>query len=221
AILRAELGQGPHRILDCACGIGTQTIGLALLGHDLTATDLSPKAAARARAEAQKMGLTGIHFDTLDFFSLGQQFSAEFDAVLACDNALPHLLSEDDIHQAASNFRRCLKPEGMMLISTRDYDKVLREHPSGTLPGRIVEGGHQRIVFQLWDWTGDSTYKVEIFLLTEDQGEWEVKSMQTTYRAWRRAELNRSIGEAGFRDLRWLDPEETGFFQPILIAKCD
>ncbi|HJS28846.1 MAG TPA: hypothetical protein VJ768_04460, partial [Anaerolineales bacterium] len=47
AILRAELGQGPHRILDCACGIGTQTIGLALLGHDLTATDLSPKAAAR------------------------------------------------------------------------------------------------------------------------------------------------------------------------------
>ena len=29
------------RILDCACGIGTQTIGLALLGYSVTASDIS------------------------------------------------------------------------------------------------------------------------------------------------------------------------------------
>ncbi|MEU4738779.1 class I SAM-dependent methyltransferase, partial [Streptomyces fradiae] len=46
------LGPGPHDVLDCACGIGTQALGLAALGHRVTGTDLSPVAAARAAREA-------------------------------------------------------------------------------------------------------------------------------------------------------------------------
>ncbi len=32
------------KILDCACGIGTQSLVLAKLGHRVTASDLSPAA---------------------------------------------------------------------------------------------------------------------------------------------------------------------------------
>ena len=35
-LIQEQLGPGPHAILDCACGIGTQAIGLALLGHRFT-----------------------------------------------------------------------------------------------------------------------------------------------------------------------------------------
>ena len=35
------------RILDCACGIGTQALGLASRGHFVVATDLSAAAVAR------------------------------------------------------------------------------------------------------------------------------------------------------------------------------
>src|SRR5215468_9252965 len=52
AVLRAALGPGPFTVLDCACGIGTQAIGLALLGHQVHATDLSPRAVDRAAREA-------------------------------------------------------------------------------------------------------------------------------------------------------------------------
>ncbi|MCH8155533.1 MAG: methyltransferase domain-containing protein [Proteobacteria bacterium] len=42
------LGPGPKRVLDAACGIGTQAIGLAQRGHQVTGTDLSSAAVARA-----------------------------------------------------------------------------------------------------------------------------------------------------------------------------
>lgn len=40
------------RILDCACGIGTQVIDLAMLGYNVTASDIS----AEEIAEAKKTG---------------------------------------------------------------------------------------------------------------------------------------------------------------------
>ena len=42
------LGLGPKRVLDAACGIGTQAIGFAQRGHQVTGTDLSSAAVARA-----------------------------------------------------------------------------------------------------------------------------------------------------------------------------
>ena len=45
------------RILDCACGIGTQAIGLARLGYDVTASDISDAELAEAKARAAQRGL--------------------------------------------------------------------------------------------------------------------------------------------------------------------
>ncbi len=56
ALLTAALGPGPHTVLDNACGIGTQSLGLSALGHKVTGTDLSPLAAARAAREAARRG---------------------------------------------------------------------------------------------------------------------------------------------------------------------
>ena len=42
-------------ILDCACGIGTQAIGLALLGYDVTASDISDGEIAEAKARAEEL----------------------------------------------------------------------------------------------------------------------------------------------------------------------
>ncbi len=39
----------PYSVLDCSCGIGTQAIGLALHGHRVHATDLSPASVDCAR----------------------------------------------------------------------------------------------------------------------------------------------------------------------------
>ena len=45
------------RILDCACGIGTQAIGLAALGYPVTASDISEGELAEAKNAIDKLGL--------------------------------------------------------------------------------------------------------------------------------------------------------------------
>ena len=42
------------RILDCACGIGTQAIGLASICYRITASDISDGELAEARERARK-----------------------------------------------------------------------------------------------------------------------------------------------------------------------
>ena len=58
AILERECGApSALRILDCACGIGTQTLGWASLGFTVIACDLSPASVEWTRVEAAKRRL--------------------------------------------------------------------------------------------------------------------------------------------------------------------
>ena len=50
-IIKEFWGTGVKTILDLACGIGTQTIGLAQLGYHVTASDLSAAAIERPRRD--------------------------------------------------------------------------------------------------------------------------------------------------------------------------
>src|SRR5690606_40918171 len=56
--IAAHKGDPPLTILDCACGIGTQAIGLALAGYSVYGTDLSPEAIEReiGRASCREGG---------------------------------------------------------------------------------------------------------------------------------------------------------------------
>jgi cyclopropane fatty-acyl-phospholipid synthase-like methyltransferase len=59
AVIRAELGDADGRtVLDVACGIGTQALGMAALGYAVTASDLSAGAVRRLRGEAAARGLS-------------------------------------------------------------------------------------------------------------------------------------------------------------------
>src|ERR671914_170777 len=128
-LIQAQLGAGPHAILDCACGIGTQAIGLSLLGHTVHATDLSPNAVARAEREAASRNAS-LTFGVADMRDLAVRVEGEFDVVLACDNALPHVLEDDDLRLAAENMFAKLRPGGLLLASIRDYDRLVEERPT-------------------------------------------------------------------------------------------
>src|SRR5262245_2330789 len=64
-IIRERWGDGRLSILDVACGIGTQALGLAALGHRVTASDISSGAVERATREAAARGLA-VRFSVAD-----------------------------------------------------------------------------------------------------------------------------------------------------------
>lgn len=218
-IIRTSLGGPPASLLDCTCGIGTQAIGLALRGYTVHATDLSPSAVERARREAASLGAS-LTFGVADLRTLATQVPGTFEVVIACDNALPHLLSDEDLSQAVRNIYAKLQTDGLFLASIRDYDQLRAEKPRSTSPRVFDDPGGRRIAFQVWDWSEDgSTYLVHLFILRAGEGDWQVKHFATHYRALLRHELSRTLREAGFTEIEWQMPAESGYYQPLVKAR--
>ncbi|MCX5112543.1 class I SAM-dependent methyltransferase [Streptomyces sp. NBC_00378] len=219
--LDALIGQDRAAVLDCSCGIGTQAIGLALHGHRVTGTDLSPRAAARAACEAARRSLS-LCTAVADMRRLPIP-DGRFDTVVCADNSLPHLLTEQDVHAALTEMRRVLRPAGLLLVSTRPYDDLLRDRPASAPPQvhRTADGEERTVTFQLWHWHDDGEhYDLEHFQLLPAGGEWRVQVRRTTYWALGQDRLAGLAAEAGFVDPEWRMPQETGFFQPLLVARA-
>nr|BFD95385.1 class I SAM-dependent methyltransferase [Kitasatospora sp. Xyl93] len=220
ALIRTDLGDRPAEVLDCACGIGTQAIGLAALGHRVTGTDLSPVAVARAAAEAAERGLR-LPAAAADMRELPFP-DGRFDVVVCADNTLPHLLTAEDVRTALGEMRRVLRPGRLLLVTTRPYDELRRARPASTAPQTAEHGGRRSVAFQLWQWHEDGErYDLELFqLLPDTSGEWQVSVRRSTYWALIQEQLSAFATEAGLAGIHWEQPAGTGFVQPVLIARA-
>jgi len=217
-LVELRLGAGPRRILDCSCGIGTQAIGLALGGHEVVASDLSPAAAARAAAEAAARG-TRIPTAAADMRQLPFESSA-FDVVLCADNSLPHLLSAQDLRMALTGMRRVLRDDGLLVITLRAYDEVRQAKPTATPPQVSQTPYGQVITFQLWHWREDGErYDLEHFQLIPAKNTWQVRVRRTTHWALTPPQLTEFVTESGFTKIAWHSPASSGYYQPVLTAQ--
>lgn len=219
AILEKECGSPQTvRILDCACGIGTQALGLAKLGFQVTACDLSPSAVERTRNEAEKRGLSVRAFVS-DMLDLTEVPDGEFDAVICMDNSLPHLESEE-LLQAAAQMRRKLRSGALFMASIRDYDSLVQEKPMVQGPNFYSDEKGRRIVHQVWDWLDDRRYTFHLYIASEIQDRWESQHYVSNYRSIMRDELSQILARSGFANCRWIHAHESGFYQPIVLAKA-
>jgi SAM-dependent methyltransferase len=217
ALLESELSAHPLKILDCACGIGTQSIGFAAMGHHVVASDLSRKAVNRAQREAERRSLK-ISFHVSDMTSLREVPESGFDVVAAMDNALPHL-SAVQLRQAVRSMASKLKPGGIFIASIRDYDQIIREKPVAQPPAFYGNQASRRIIHQIWDWIEDDRYVVHLYITTHSGRGWKAHHFVSEYRCLLRGELSSVLTDAGFADVRWLMPAESGFYQPIVLAR--
>ena len=204
------------RVLDCACGIGTQAIGLAAIGYDVTGSDISDAEIAEAQKRAAGSRVS-VRFEHADFCALSDVFDEQFDIVMAMDNALPHMLTREDLAAAIRSIVHQVRDGGMFVASIRDYDALLRDKPPYSPPyiHRTEKG--QRVSFQTWTWEGEN-YRL-IQYIVDDEDTLQVSRFECEYRATRRQEMTDLLLESGCREAVWLFPEETGFYQPIVVAK--
>jgi glycine/sarcosine N-methyltransferase len=211
--------RGPADIADVACGIGTQLMGLAALGHRVLGADISARAVQRARRECVAAGVPAALL-VADMRALPLDDTCA-DAVICADNALPHLLNGDDVWATLEEMRRILRPGGTAVITTRDYDRILAAPPSSTLP-QVFRSGQERVIsFQLWSWReGTDIYDLEHFQVCESaDGARSTEHRTAAYRAWTRGALTELASAAGLRDVTWHMPHETRFFQPAMTAR--
>ena len=204
------------QILDCACGIGTQAVGLAALGYSVTASDISDAELAEAAERAEKYGVT-LRLAHADFCALSAVFSEQFDIVIAMDNALPHMLTGEALQSAVGSITDQLRPGGIFVASIRDYDSLLAAKPPYSPPYIHRTDKGQRVSFQTWSWNGDNYHLTQYIL--DDEDSLQIGKFECEYRAVRREELTDRLLHSGCSEVKWAFPEETGFYQPIVIAR--
>ena len=203
-------------ILDCACGIGTQSIGLAALGYSVTGSDISEAELAQAKMRAEQNGVA-VSFEHADFCALSETFSERFDIVICMDNALPHMLTKSALEAAVKSIVNQLAPDGLFVASIRDYDALLVQKPTYSPPYIHMTEKGQRVSFQTWQWEGEN-YKLIQYII-RDEGLPQISKFACEYRAVRRQELTDLLLIHGCREVMWKFPEETGFYQPVMIAR--
>ena len=133
------------------------------------------------------------------------------------DNALPHMLTKNDLEIAVKSIAKCTASGGMFVASIRDYDALLAEKPPYSPPYIHKAQMGQRVSFQTWDWD-DDRYKLTQYII-EDDKKLQISKFECEYRAVKREELTNLLVSNGFTSVVWKFPTETDFYQPIVIAK--
>ncbi len=210
--LGIEAGACVH---DAACGIGTQTLGLLERGYRITASDISSGAIERLQSELSKRKLHAEAFVD-DLRSLHHVAANSKVAILACDNSIPHLLSDAEILEAFRSCYRCLQPGGFVVFSVRDYDKIERKTPDVRPYGLRYDGATRFLAVQVWEWDGDQ-YDVRMYLTSESPtGECDTRVLKSRYYAVSIDRLIELFHEAGFADVKRRDGI---LFQPVIFGR--
>lgn len=216
-LISDRLGPGPRLILDAAVGIGTQLLGLIPHGHVVVGTDVSLGAVSQARLECDRRAVAApLAVADIRALPFGNKI---FDAVVCADNAVAHLMSPERVITALEELRRVTRSAGVVVVTVRDYEEARQTHPPGTLPQVWTGADETTVSFQVWDWREDGErYDVQHFQLVDAENRWQVARRATSLWALTGAELVAFAEAAGLQDPVWLRPEESGFFQPLLMA---
>jgi 2-polyprenyl-3-methyl-5-hydroxy-6-metoxy-1,4-benzoquinol methylase len=217
AAISAMLGDpspSSTRILDVSAGIGTQALPLAALGYEVVARDLSPSAIRRLDREAKDRGLD-IDSGTADMRDIGQSVAGSFNAIVAFDNSIPHLLTDAEIRTSFAAFRQLLAPGGQVLVSVRDYAAAKRQssfHPYG----ERTRGDRRFRLGQEWQWQSPTHYRTTMIVEEFVSEQWtEVVRTVAEYYAVSLDHLLELMREA---ELIGDQVHDVPFFQPVLRA---
>lgn len=194
------------RVLDAACGTGMHTLALAQRGFQAAGADLSRGMVDKARANAAAVGLD-VPFIEAGFGELQPAFAHSplmpFDALLCLGNSLPHVLSASALAAALTDFAACLRPGGLLLLQSRNFDAVMARRERWMDPQAHREGEQEWVFLRMYDYLPDGLIDFNVITLQRQTGENWGQSVDTSrLRPLLHDELAAALTAAGFIEVR-------------------
>nr|XP_054775291.1 glycine N-methyltransferase-like [Lytechinus pictus] len=143
-----------HRILDAACGTGVDSLFLIEHGMDVVSCDDAEAMLSCARSEKERLELKDWVVKQANWLTLTEDLPSyePFDAVLCLGSSILHLVDLPPaltLHRKClTNFKKFLKPGGLLLIDHRNLDSMLDRgvvvnrnvyHKDDTLPSVSID----------------------------------------------------------------------------------
>lgn len=144
--LRANLRPGAARTLDAGCGNGVFSVYAARAGNQVVAASFATAELERARSRAERLGIRGIRFRTLDLREIDAHLSelGRFDQII-CLETIEHVGDDAALLRSLATL---LEPGGTLLLSApfADHRPLYSEQrvPSADEDGSHVRYGYSR-----------------------------------------------------------------------------
>jgi SAM-dependent methyltransferase len=202
--------RGVRRVLDCACGSGVPSIGLALRGYEVTACDLSPPMIEKAEQNALELGAT-LRFCKGDMTDLCVRFErCAFDAIVCARNSISHLPTEGDRLEALRSMHAVLRDGGLLYLDARDWDATLAERKRVHLRTCKQFGSRHVTVLDVWDYH-DNAVVFNIAVASKESERQELRVFPVTCYPFCKEAMNCLLKQAGFQICKVAHEPDRGF----------
>jgi len=113
-------------IFNSALGDGYDTVNLIKAGFKVTSNEIDSIFIKEAKQNAKKQDLE-LKLTDYDWRAIPNKLNNSFDALICLGNSLTYIMTRKDQFTVLKNFRKILKPQGIAIIDTRNYDYMLDE----------------------------------------------------------------------------------------------
>jgi glycine/sarcosine N-methyltransferase len=197
----ATLAPGAQ-VLDCACGTGADAAALMQRGFDVTATDGSSSMVARARERLATCGTAASVLQS-SWEQLPGKLTHRFDLAICLGNSMVHAGTMSRVAGALRAIRDVLKPGGMVVVDSRNWELMYESRPRVVPARRVIERRGTRCAsFYIWTIpeSFDRPCQAEIvFLFQNEADELSHRRYELTFQPFRHMDLRQAVASAGFR----------------------
>ena len=199
-LLHRALAPAPsRRVLDLGCGSGEHTRLLNSLGFEVTGVD-----ASHSQLESARMADPGGRYIQAGLTELEEGVKAGYGGAICLGNTLPHLCEEPEVRAFFSGLASLLLPGAPFLLQLLNYDRILdraeRTFPVVLRPGEAE--GESTVFLRLMTHHGEGRLTFTPAHLRYRPGSDAplelIAAHDVPLRGWRRAQIERLLGDAGF-----------------------
>lgn len=181
---------------DIGCGVGLDSIALALNGHSVTAFDISPKMIEQAKLNAAKYNVnitTYVH----SYQTIPKKFNHKFSSVVSVGNTIAHVNSKL-VNTAIKKMYDLLLPGGKLFLHILNYQLIKKENK------RInnIANRDGKIIIRFYDFRKDDLY-FNILSFAQNAPK-EFKLVTTKHYPHTKDEIGAYLRTAGFTKIKFM-----------------
>ena len=192
---------GDGGIVDAGCGTGRQACALAKRGYRVTGADSSEEVLDVPRRTAEAMSQQ-VRFILTPYATLHDEVSGGYDGLYCVGNGLAAAGTIEAASHAVTQFARCLRPHGRLLIQILNFRSMRAETPCIRGPTLATVDGVEYVSVRRFHFSGDSVEVTRITLSKEM--DWKYGTRVGTFCAISPEQLREWCRSAGLRiDQTW------------------